>query len=193
MLLSVYTREDFDRVSFHKLNSDQNLAFLQNLNFVAGAASKEKVIQCLYELSRRKKDIKIFERPEIISTIKSIALNPRILNELQPRSYVATFLGAAAAMKIDDHEIWSSLAAYVSTIMHELDFRSLSSICYSFYKASQGKPVMLNFDDLFTELELPIIKRLDQTLHISEMCDPKGISTLVMSYGKTQNGSVQFF
>lgn len=52
---------------------------------------------------------------------------------------------------------------------------------------------MLNFDDLFTELELPIIKRLDQTLYISEMCDPKGISTLVMSYGKTQNGSVQFF
>jgi hypothetical protein len=28
VLLSVYNREEFDQVSFHKLNSDQNLAFL---------------------------------------------------------------------------------------------------------------------------------------------------------------------
>ena len=44
VLLSAYTSEDFDKITHHKLNVDQNLAFLQNINFVGGSARKEKVI-----------------------------------------------------------------------------------------------------------------------------------------------------
>jgi hypothetical protein len=96
-------------------------------------------------------------------------------------------------MKIEDHEVWSSLAGYISTILNDLDFRSLSNICHSFYRVSHGKPVMLNFDDLFSEMELPIIQKLDQILHNPTLTDPKGVASVVMAYSKTQNGSVQFY
>lgn len=52
---------------------------------------------------------------------------------------------------------------------------------------------MLNFDDLFTDMELPIIQKLDQILHNTNLSDPKGIASVVMAYSKTQNGSVQFY
>jgi hypothetical protein len=96
-------------------------------------------------------------------------------------------------MRIEDLEVWSSLAGYISTILNDLDFRSLSNICHSFYRVSHGKPVMLNFDDLFSEMELPIIQKLDQILHNPSLTDPKGVASVVMAYSKTQNGSVQFY
>ena len=40
--------------------------------------------------------------------------------------------------------------------------RSLSNIVYAFYKINALKPILLNFDILFGELELPIIMKLDQ-------------------------------
>lgn len=89
--------------------------------------------------------------------MRSLALDPTFLYTLKPKSYIATFIGAAASMNIEDHQVWTSLAGYVSTILEDFDFRSISNICHSFYRVSHGKPVMLNFDDLFTEMELPII------------------------------------
>jgi hypothetical protein len=67
-------------------------------------------------------------------------------------------------MKIEDVEVWNSLASYVAKTYDQLDVRSLSNICYALQRVSHSKPVILNFDDLFTELELPIIQKLDQGL-----------------------------
>jgi hypothetical protein len=42
------------------------------------------------------------------------------------------------------------------------DIRNISNIAYSLMQISHAKPILLNFDDLFEELELPIIMKLDQ-------------------------------
>lgn len=53
---------------------------------------------------------------------------------------------------------------------------------------SRLKPVILNFDDLFMKYELHLIRRF-----IEGRCEPQSISNSVLSYSKTQNGSIQFF
>ena len=56
------------------------------------------------------------------------------------------------------------------------------------YKVSVGKPILLNFDDLFTQLELSIIMKLDKGLG-----DPQSIAHSILAYAKCQNGSTQFY
>ena len=68
------------------------------------------------------------------------------------------------------------------------DVRSLSNVVYSLYKISSAKPGILNFDDLFAELELPIIMKMDQQLPAGAV-DPQSIANTVLAYSKTQNGS----
>ena len=64
-------------------------------------------------------------------------------------------------MKIEEPEVWSSLVSYVTKSYNSMDLRNLSNTIYALHRVSHGKPVILNFDDLFSELELPIIKKLD--------------------------------
>ena len=49
IMLSFYTKKEFENVRFHKLNSDQILQFLDCPNFLA-VARKEKVIQALKQV-----------------------------------------------------------------------------------------------------------------------------------------------
>jgi hypothetical protein len=65
-------------------------------------------------------------------------------------------------MKIEDPEIWTSFASYISQRYDVFDIRNLSNIVYSLYQISHHKPAILNFDDLFSELELPFILKLDE-------------------------------
>ena len=53
---------------------------------------------------------------------------------------------------------------------------------------SLAKPILLNFDSLFEELELPIIMKLDQGIS-----DPQSIANCVSAYSKSQNGSEEYF
>lgn len=75
VLISLYDRNDFDQVKFYNLNIDQKLAFLENQYFTGGVARKEKVIEALTQVSKSR-DIKLFqERTEILTAVKSLALN----------------------------------------------------------------------------------------------------------------------
>ena len=75
VLISLYDRNDFDQVKFYNLNIDQKLAFLENQSFIGGVARKEKVIEALTQVAKSR-DLKLFqERTEILSAVKSLALN----------------------------------------------------------------------------------------------------------------------
>lgn len=168
------------------------MKFLENPNFLIGQARKEKVIESLHFL-QRSRSLKLYEdRPEIMGAVRSLALNHNALASLTPQTFVTTFIYSTMKMKIEDPEVWSSLASYVSKTYKTMDIRSLSNTVYAFQKVSQGKPIILNFDDLFTDLELPIIMKLDQSLPGS-VGDPQSISNFVLAYAKSQNGSTQFF
>ena len=97
---------------------------------------------------------------------------------------------ATAKMKIDDAQIWASLASYIAQSHDRFDVRNLSTVLYSLYKINSFKPGLLNFDDLFSELELPLIMKMDQD---PAKVDPQSISNSILAYSKAQNGSEQFF
>lgn len=70
------------------------------------------------------------------------------------------------------------------------DLRDLSTIAYSLATISLHKPVVLNFDALLTELELPIVLKLDLA---PAKADPQSLANIAYAYAKSQNGSQQFF
>ena len=161
VLISLYDRNDFDQVKFYNLNIDQKLAFLENESFLGGMARKEKVIEALTQVAKSR-DIKLFEeRTEILTAVKSLALNHDQLSSLSPQSYVTSLIHSSMKMRIESQEVWASLASYVLKNHHLFDVRSLSNIVYSFQQVSQGKPILHNYDDFFADLELPLIKKLD--------------------------------
>lgn len=96
-----------------------------------------------------------------MKAVRSLALNHETMSSLQPNSFVTTFIYAIMKMKIEDPEVWTSLAGFVSKNYKLYDIRNLSNILYAFHRVSLLKPVILNFDDLFSELELPFIMKLD--------------------------------
>jgi hypothetical protein len=72
---------------------------------------------------------------------------------------------------------------------HEkLTLRSLASFVYSLHHASKYSPIIMNFSEEFTALELPIIKKLEE-----EGVDHASLTQIVSSYSKAQLGSVEFY
>ena len=87
-------------------------------------------------------------------------------------------------MRIDDEQVWSSLASYLAQNCDGFSARDLSNQVYSLQNISRLKPIILNFDDLFRKYELQIVKRFD-----AETVDGQTISNVVLAYSKSQNGS----
>jgi hypothetical protein len=74
---------------------------LKSENFTKNAR-KEKVIEALKGV-QKSREVKIFkERAEIMSVLFDLALNHRILAQLEKLSYVSSLVHCVARMKIDD-------------------------------------------------------------------------------------------
>ena len=79
-----------------------------------------------------------------------------------PETYKISLIHAISKMRIEDEIIWSRIAAHIASIHNEMTLRSLSTLVYSLTHISLLKPVILNFDDLFTAIELSLIIRFQE-------------------------------
>ena len=122
-----------------------------------------------------------------MQVVKDIALSPGRLNSMKA-TYLTSFVATVAKMKIDDEEIWGALAAYLVEHCEQFDERDLSTQVYSLQLASKHKPIILNFDDIFKKYELQLVKKLE-----APGVKPQSISNTILSYSKSQNGSIPFF
>ena len=108
-----YVREDFHQLKLYSMNSEQLFTLLQSKNFLE-TAPKEKVIECLKHVQKDRK-VKLYkERAEVMEAVKSIALNHKMMARIKKQSYVTSFVHAVSRMRIDDEEVWGSLAAYLA-------------------------------------------------------------------------------
>lgn len=182
-----YTPDDFDALKTYSLNSEQLLTLLKSENFGSNA-SKEKVIDVLKAL-QKSREIRIFkERAEVMSSVRALALDHRLLATLDKLSYVSSFVHCVSRMKIDDEQVWSSLASFIVSRHEEFNGRELSNIVFALSKIQKLKPVILNFDDVFRTLEISFIKKFD-----NELVDGQSLANTVLAYSKTANGSKTFF
>ena len=121
--------------------------------------------------------------------MKMLALDHSRLASLPSLTYVSSFVHCVSKMRIEDEAVWASLASYLAERHDQFDARNLSTVTYALANISRLKPIILNFDDLFRKFELSIIKKFDQDSKL----DGQAIANAVLSYSKTQNGSVEFF
>lgn len=107
-----YLADDFDKLKMYALNSEQLLTLLKSQNF-ARVAHKEKVVDALKGI-QKSREIKIFkERPEIMEAVRSLTLDHKVLASFDRLSYVSSLIHCVARMKIDDEQIWASLASFI--------------------------------------------------------------------------------
>jgi hypothetical protein len=64
-------------------------------------------------------------------------------------------------MKIDEENVWFSLVSFIAQKMQFFSVRDLSTIARSLALAQKGKPILLNFDDLFIKMELHFVKKFE--------------------------------
>ena len=68
--------------------------------------------------------------------IKSLAFDHSKLASLEKQSYVSSLVHAMSRMKIDDEQVWASLAAYLVQRVDIFDHRDLSTQIYALAKVS---------------------------------------------------------
>ena len=55
--------------------------------------------------------------------------------------------------------MWFSLADYLSQHHRKLSVRALSNYLYALHRGSARSPLVLDFSELFTQMELPLVER----------------------------------
>lgn len=182
-----YTPQDFDALKMFALNSEQLLTLLRSENFTRNAR-KEKVIEALKGL-QKSREINVYQdRDEIMKVVLDLTLDHRLLASLEKLSYVSSLVHCVARMKIDDEQVWASLASFVVLNKDRFTARELSNIVFALSKIRKQKPVVLNFDDVFHDLEISFVKKFD-----NEPVDGQSLANTILAYSKTMNGSATFF
>lgn len=130
----------------------------------------------------------MFNRPEVMDVLKPIVTNHRLLEEAPP-SYVSSLAYATMKMKIEDDEIWFSFADYLMKHHEEMTVRDLGQFLLALHHASKNAPITVDFSEEFSQLELPIIQKFDE----SSESDLQSLTQILTAYSKGYLGSVEFF
>lgn len=146
-------------------------------NFVSNAPMK-KVIESLIHL-QKSRNLSLFTRPEVMDILKPIATNHAYLSEASP-SYVSSLAYTTMKMDIRDEEIWFSLADYLMKNYEEMTLRDLGQFLMALHHSSKHNPIIMDFSDEFTMLELPIIQKLEA----NEESDLISVTQILSSYSK---------
>ena len=107
---------------------------------------------------------------------------------MEKLSYVSSLVHCVARMKIDSERVWASLASFVVLNKDRFNMRELSNIAFALSKIRKLKPITLNFDDVFHDLEIAFVKKFD-----NDPLDGQSLANTILAYSKTQNGSATFF
>ena len=154
-----------------------------------------KIINML-SIFRRKKELKIFDFPEILSLINYLKDNLKII---QP-SYLVNFFYSLSMIQnfdkdkptLDNKSLIFEILNILTNNFPKLDIRSSSNLLFALQTLQLNNPLEYNFNDLFFNLEKPLIVKLKENLSKNKITSID-LSNIVLSYCKTQNGSEEFY
>ena len=99
---------------------------MKSSNFLENAPS-EKIIESVKHFQKCY-GVKIYkQREELMEVVRMLALDHGRLAEIEKQSYVTSFVHALSRMKLDDEQVWGSLAAYLAQKMEVFDERDLAN------------------------------------------------------------------
>ena len=141
-----------------------------------------KIIEALTRLQKTRQ-LSFYNRPEVMDVLKPIITNHEYLAQAPP-SYISSLAYTTMKMKIKDEEIWFSLSDYLMKNHEEMTVRDIGQYLLALYHASKHSPITMDFSDEFTALELPIIKKFDE----SEKIDLISLTQILNAFGKSYIG-----
>jgi hypothetical protein len=143
---------------------------------------------------RKKKDLKIYDFPEITNAINFIKNNLSSLSH----SYLISFVYSLSKMQSMDEEkpsldnqnlVYESIAQ-ISEKIDSIDIRGISNFVYALQIFQNKNPQVYNFSEFFNKLEEKIILKIAK---YKKNLTSQDITNIILAYSKTQNGSEEFY
>ena len=92
-------------------------------------------------------------------------------------------------MQHTDTETWYAIADYLSKERAKFTLRDAGTILTALEKVGAKNPIEFDFSEEFTQMEMPLVKLLQDT---TKRVDYTAVCQIVTSYSKMQVGSVEF-
>lgn len=192
------------KLKLSKKMSYDSIQLIESLKYIQLEPQNINKMIEMISIIRKKKQLDFYNFEEIINCINYLRFN---ISNISP-SYLVNFLFSLSKMYNpqlnqlkDEHLIIFEVVDEINKNISALDLRSISNLTFALstlqlkslnysnkIKNYNLKSNLFNFDEYFSILELEIIKKLSKfTL------DSQSASNIILSYSKTQNGSLEFF
>jgi len=143
---------------------------------------------------RKKKDLKIYDFPEITNAINFIKNNMSTISA----SYLISFVYSLSKMQSMDEDkpsldnpnlVYESIAQ-ITEKMESIDIRGISNFVYALHSFQMKNPEIYNFSDFLNKLEEKIILKIAK---YRKNITAQDVTNIIIGYTKTQNGSEEFY
>ena len=143
---------------------------------------------------RKKKDLKIYDFPEVTNAIQFIRNN---LSSI-PTSYVISFVYSLSKLQsldvdkpsLDNQNLVYESIAEITAKLDRIDLRGMSNFVFALHSFQMKNPLAYNFGEFFTKLEDRIVATIEKQ---KKNITTQDITNIVIAYCKTQNGSEEFY
>jgi hypothetical protein len=192
-ILQVHPKKIPD-LKLNQIYSYDTVQLLESLKYLEYKKSNINKFINILSVIRRKRDVKIYDFPEILSIISFIKNN---LESLQP-SYTVSFLYSLAKMQnfdpkrpsLNNQKLIIEILDNLMGKLNQIELRGISNIVYSLHSLQLKNPEVYNFTEFFNKLEEVIILKISK--HRNQI-KTQDITNIILSYCKTQNGSEEFY
>lgn len=185
---------DIPQMKLEKVYAFDTIQLIESLKYIE--FKKENVNKFINFLSvlRKKREIKIYDFPEILNVIEFIRKN---LYTISP-SYQINFFYSLSKVQnfddkkpsLDDQNLVFEVLTHITSNIKKIDIRSMSNLAYGLHTLQLNNPQIYNFDEFFSKLEEQIISKISKQI---KQLTAQDVSNIILAYCKTQNGSEEFY
>ena len=172
--------------TLHQYDTIQLIAALKYLEFKV--ENIESMINMISYI-RKKKNLKIYDFPEIENAIIFIKKN---LKDIEDTFLISLFY-SLSKMNYDKELIIFELLNEITTRHDKLNIRLISNLAYALSNFQLKFPKKFNFDNYLRDIESEVIKKLYMSKKFDIIIDTQSLGNLILAYCKTQNGSIEFY
>lgn len=181
-------------MKLEKIYSYDTIQLVETLKYIDFKQSNLNKLVNMLSVLRKKKELKIYDFPEILNSISFIRNN---LDSLSP-SYLVSFFYTLSSLQnfnedkqsLDSQTIFYESLNIITKKLNKIDIRGLSNVAYALQTVQLKNPTVYNFDEFFDKMEVNIIEKIEKNRHNLK---PLDVTNIILAYCKTQNGSEEFY
>lgn len=182
------------KMKLEKIYKYDTVQLVEGLKYIEFKPKNVRKFVDMLSIIRKKREIKIYDFPEILNAINYIRNN---MDNLAP-SYIVSFIYSISKMQkfdedkpsLDNQNILYDALTKLTPKLNLLDVRGISNLVFALQTVQLQNSNIYNFDEFLSKLEVPLI---DTLIKYKNKLDHQSISNIILAYCKTQNGSEEFY